>query len=439
MRHVVNFVANFKLFSDNEHLLSRIMDVYIAVAFSLYLYAYQWSKVLFDTLGIIVLLFLSGSLLQSLFGKANGLSLRKIDIKSPYLALIGFLLMSFLGFFMIWGHFSLQWTGWMEGYFFSILNALLFVVYWYRFPESGKKHVVYMLIALPILNGLGALYEFFILLNQEGRVGLQFNHPVLYGGMGFIAVSLVSVLTFSQRMVVRYLSFVAIAVGSIGVLLSGTRSASFGLIILLFLLSFFHLYKGSLRKGIAVSLLFVLIAACFNQGFHSIIQQRLNDTRYELQQMRESDGAVVTSINTRVSFWKTARVLFDYQPLFGLGVEGMKRFIEEYNAGFNYQKFDRSVAHPHADMLVGWYAGGLLGVLLLVWLYGFPVWFARRYCDQQYQCLVSVFVVSFAAVGLADSYFLETVSIKFYVCFLTLLLLFGLKPCFIQPQRRSIS
>lgn len=401
------------------------LDGYICCAFALYLLAYQWSKILFDALGIAVLITLVVKLVLSYQQKTLFLS-SSILFTKPYSLWVFFIVSSAIGFFSIWGHFSWQWPGWGKTYFLPLLNALLFTIYWMMNPVSGKKSLYLIFLLLPTLSSFGAAYEFLVVLDEQERVSNQFSHPVLFGGMGVVALSLVGVLTFSEKSIIKYLSFSAIFIGIIGILLSGARSGYLTLLLLLVFIVGLHAFRSHFRKGVVILLLFVSMLSVLGYSFRPVISDRLQQTLSELQVLRDTKGYSVDSIGSRLAFWMMAPELINESPLVGLSVTGMYLYIQERNASANFQRYTPFVKHPHADVLLAWYSGGVLGVVFLLYLYVFPYWFARRFCEQHIQHCVGVFLGSFIIVGLADSYFLQAVTLKFYFCFLTLLIILGL-------------
>lgn len=425
MNRALSSLSAIKPCFYNTSWKTLLLDGYIGCAFALYLLVYQWSKILFDALGIIVLITLIVRCVL-LFRYKTQFQSSFALLPRPYALWLLFITSSAIGFFTIWGHFSWQWPGWGKTVFLPLLNALLFTVYWMMNPFSGKRSLYAILLLLPVLSSLGAAYEFLFLLEEPGRVANQFSHPVLYGGMGVTALGLVSVLTFSEKPVIKYLSFFALLFGSIGVCLSGARSAYLTLLLLVFLIVGLHAYRSDFRKGVFLLLLSFSILSVLGYSFRSLISERLQKTRSELQVLSDTKGYSTDSIGSRLAFWMMAPELIHESPWMGLSVAGMYSYIKERNASANFQRYTPFVKHPHADFLLAWYSGGVLGVVFLLYLYIFPYWFARRFCERQTQHYVGVFLSSFIIVGLADSYFLQAVTLKFYFCFLTLLAMLGL-------------
>ncbi len=389
------------------------MGGYVVACFSLYLPLYQINKVLLDFLGILILLFFS---IDTVFNQN-----KKFKCEAEVAVWVLYLVVVALLYWGLWARFSLESKSWNHDFVRPLINAVLLALFLGNF-RVNKQYICWVIFLLPVFNGIASLYEYFVLLDGIGRVELQINLPVLYGGMSVCSVGLAVVLAFSNFMQRQWLMVFAVLMGASAVILSGSRAAYSVLFFIGCAFIGWHLWKALLNRSFKLPLILLisLIALCYVTS--PMLVKRYAHTLTEFDYLSENKP---TSIGTRLKLWEVGIDLIDQNPLTGLGMEGMARYIENYNSERNYQAFTEGVNHPHSDILVAWYAGGVVGLLALFLIYAFPLWYAYRHCSLFYQRLVFTLVSSYLVLGLSDSFLLQTVSLKYYFVFLTLFCISG--------------
>lgn len=184
-----------------------------------------------------------------------------------------------------------------------------------------------------------------------------------------------------------YLYILAWALGGIGLLLSLSRGAWFGLAAAAFVgIVLYGKKKYWLMASIAALIVAVVIVATPNLRYRFILP------------FKGEKSAVA-----RLSLWQTGTKMIKDNPLLGKGLEGFNHNWYQYNADPGLDHYNL----PHNVLLSFWVDTGLLGVISFAGLCIYGLWYALRRRHDTFALGLGLFLIALIIHGLIDNPYLK--------------------------------
>ncbi|WP_458526513.1 O-antigen ligase family protein [Onishia taeanensis] len=172
--------------------------------------------------------------------------------------------------------------------------------------------------------------------------------------------------------------FVGALAGILGSLFSGSRGGWVGFPFVLLVL-----YKGyggllSMRhKGAILAALMLGVVLIYSLP-QTGVQSRVHQAVEQLEGF-VTDGDVRTSVGARLEMWRGASLLAVEKPVFGWGDNGYERAMQELADEGVIDSYVTQYGHAHNDFLDAFAKRGIVGLVLLIALYVWPMkLFAQR-------------------------------------------------------------
>ncbi len=238
-------------------------------------------------------------------------------------------------------------------------------------------------------------------------------------------------LIFKDRIQTSFLMAMA-AYFSLLLYLEQTKKVPRWIYALIFLLSVFFLFSTDGRSGyIIFCLLFIwllwsrwrwkgiiyaffsiaiiaLTAYFFSPAFNGRLQESIHDIRVF------QSGQDNTSLGLRAEFVKNSLQLIKQHPIFGAGTGSFgSRYIS-----LSVPDYLRT-NNPHNQYVYVWVQWGLLGLILLLWVF-YVQWHDSQLLASPMRQITQGLVISIAIGSLANSWLLDTTEGHFYVYFIAL-------------------
>ncbi len=222
-----------------------------------------------------------------------------------------------------------------------------------------------------------------------------------------------------------YLSGFGLALGVLAILLSGTRGAWPGLLLLLLVLVLGSGWRSVRSRGLLLGAL-VASGVVLLASVPALTQQvRLVELRQDIERLDHGDHN--SSAGARLERLQVAAAAFAGAPWTGVGFGEFDRAMQRLPAcqGAQAGQVERChLGHAHND-LAEWAATmGLPGVLALVMLYGIPLWLFLRLWRAAGQrplrgsaAAGAMIVVMFLLAGLTQSMFAHQTTTSVYAAF----------------------
>jgi O-antigen ligase len=224
---------------------------------------------------------------------------------------------------------------------------------------------------------------------------------------------------------------VGLALGVLAIMLSGTRGAWPGLLLLLLVLVFGSGWRSRRSRGLLLGAL-VACGIVLLASVPALTQQlRLSELRQDIERMDRGDHN--SSAGARLERLQVAAVAFAEAPWTGVGFAEFDRAMQHLPAcqGEAAWQVERChLGHAHND-LAEWAATmGVPGVLALLLLYGIPLWLflhLRRHHGPRGRLRGSasagvMVVVAFILSGMTQSMFAHQTSSSIYAAVCGILL-----------------
>jgi ADP-heptose:LPS heptosyltransferase/O-antigen ligase len=278
------------------------------------------------------------------------------------------------------------------------------------------------------------------MLSGGERVAGFTHHPISFGDLA-VAMGVLALCSQSEFRRGRWapLPIIALLCGVVASVLSGSRGAWLGLLLLTVPVFSYGVRVHGRRFAYAYALALALGAsAYFVPGLG--IERRLGDAAVELRRYG-ADGAGMTSIGIRLELWKASLMMIAEHPWLGVGRDG---FSAALHALVDQGRMRPSLAllysSGHNDVLHVLATGGVLDFAFLLLMYVAPLRFfilALKGEHRQPALAGVALVVAFIGFGLTDVMFWLMIPKVFYammVCTLIGFCLIGREP---RAERRS--
>ncbi|WP_231897155.1 O-antigen ligase family protein [Vreelandella subglaciescola] len=272
--------------------------------------------------------------------------------------------------------------------------------------HSPSPRVLWWAVSCGALGaGSIALYERLVLGQARASNGMN---AIPFGDLALLlgALSLLAALWSQSQSRSRHRGLLACAslgalAGLLGSLLSGTRGGWIAapLLLLLVYRAARRLVPTGMRRGIAAGVMALLLAMILLP--QSGVMERVNQAANSLQQYSQGESRG-TSVGLRLEMWRAGGILFIERPLTGWG-EGRLEAARD-------ALVEQGILHPgisrydqlHSDMIDTAARRGLVGLTVLLLLYGVPLWlFWRRQAGSGADPTVSVLATAGMMVPIA--------------------------------------
>lgn len=302
----------------------------------------------------------------------------------PELSMIGLILIAFLG-----GIGSTDTDYWMEKVRIR-LPFLAFPLIMLILPKMNKKHFYLLLLifsSILTFTALGAvinfLFHYDLMIQMIGKgqsIPVPLHHirfSLLLSYSIFINFYLFKQLRKEQRFWSNY----ALVLGIIAIICLHILSVRSGLAVF-YVLSILYLFRAIFIKkkyllGFGLIILLTSLPFVFYQ-FNSSFNTKMNYSKWDLGQFMEnngqnySDSERLTSIIVGIDIYKD-------HPLFGIGTgdvnNEVKRIYKEKYPAYEYAKL------PHNQLVVTLASNGIVGLILFLGIYFFPIFYRKGYKD----------------------------------------------------------
>lgn len=253
------------------------------------------------------------------------------------------------------------------------------------------------------------------------------HHPITFGDLS-VAMGVMSLCAWSEFRNSRlaFLPVVAMLCGVLASIVSGSRGAWLGLLLVLLpLLKYGSAVHGKrLVYGVGAALAFSAIAYAVPA---TEISRRVDDAVSEVQRYAASRDAT-THVGVRLDLWRASLMMIAEHPLIGVGRDGFRPALLELARQGRVQQSPALIySSSHNDVLNTLSTGGLLDFSFLMLMYGAPLAFFWKTlhgsaANSAPALAGLLLVICFIGFGLTDVMFWLMIPKSFYammVCALT--------------------
>lgn len=254
------------------------------------------------------------------------------------------------------------------------------------------------------------------------------HHPITFGDLS-VAMGVMSLCAWSEFRNSRlaFLPIVAMLCGVLASIVSGSRGAWLGLLLVLLpLLKYGSAVHGKrLAYGVGAALAFSVLAYAVPA---TEISRRVDDAVSEVQRYAATRDAT-THIGVRLDLWRASLMMIAEHPLIGVGRDQFRpALLELARQGRVQQSPALEYSSSHNDVLHTLATGGLVDFAFLMLMYGAPLaFFWKALHSAAAQSAVPalaglLLVICFIGFGLTDVMFWLMIPKSFYammVCALT--------------------
>ncbi|MEC4684156.1 MAG: O-antigen ligase family protein [Nitrospirota bacterium] len=276
--------------------------------------------------------------------------------------------------------------------------------------KRGEQLLLSLLAGLFIFDLIGLFTYFGIIGNRAYMLPLSplGVHHIWFANLNAVGLyTAASLFLFSSYRRIPLLKvFIAsfIIIGSISILLSTSRTAWFGLAVVVPLFAFFLFKK---KKHFLISMLFLIGAALLLYLFNSTVHARIAQIFSDISGFY-SDSAAATSVGARFMMWKASWKMFLSNPLFGVGTGDYIVTISRYVESGEFPGYLLEFNQPHNIFVFALATNGLLGLTALLFVFCSILKLSKKHVKSSSEERLFGFVslavaVHFMVAGLADS------------------------------------
>jgi len=216
--------------------------------------------------------------------------------------------------------------------------------------------------------------------------------------------------------------------GLIGSIATGTRGGWVAILLsMLLLVRYGHVLRGSLRKGLALLGLGLLVSTYFipQTGARDRFDQGISDVRQYVDGEQQ-----YTNVGVRIELWRTALHVIERHPLMGASERDVRQQLEHMVETGQSRAFVLEFEHFHNDILQQLVYGGVIG--LLAWLATLVVPFLFFLRQMRNPAVAApalagmLLTLSYFSFGLTEVIFWSTRAAMFYALMLFVLIGFCL-------------
>lgn len=252
------------------------------------------------------------------------------------------------------------------------LPLLFAVIYHTKLSPQGVWRII-------VIAGLYTfIYLIFVIIEKPERSTGLLESAVVLGNTAMMFALLSFVALFAIKGFVWKLLAVVVVVSGIALsLLSGTRTGLTALIVtgIILLWTLYRLDKEKFYYSSLMVLVFLGMSWLFWDSIS--VYQRVEQGVQSLYLYLEGNSN--TSLGARFDMWKIALAGFLEKPIFGWGVKPYEDVFTDYvkqgYVNFVISEAWPARAQPHNDYLLVLFQFGIVGFILIMALFIFPVWF----------------------------------------------------------------
>ena len=310
--------------------------------------------------------------------------------------------------------------------FVLVIPAYIF----FKHNNIEEKYIWTGLVAGSLITMIVAMYQVFGPPHLAKATGS--THAILYGDLSLImgTLSLAGVSWFHRQKRwmagIPYVAFVAALLASA---LSLSRGGWVALPLLVMVLVWYSTRYLSYKKiATIIGLTFLIFGAIYlvpQTHVQTRVAISIDQVNQYLNSTEANDPARETSIGLRFEMWKAAWMIFNNNPVVGIGWGNYplktKQLIDEGHINKRVSRF----YHAHNQYLSALAKGGVLGFVSLLFLLICPGVIFYKYMHKKYDDGVNhialaglLFVAGFACFGLTEAILEKSRSIVFYSFYL---------------------
>lgn len=246
------------------------------------------------------------------------------------------------------------------------------------------------------------------------------HHPITYGDL-IVAMGVMSFCALPEfrRTRLAWLPVVALLCGVLGSVLSGSRGAWLGLLLVLWPMLRYggHIHGKAMRW--AVGLVLVACAAGYLVP-QTGIARRVADAVSDVQRYASVNDAS-TNVGIRLELWKASLMMIAEQPVLGVGRDAFREnLLELADQGRLQRSMALDFSSSHNDVLHTMATGGIVDLVFLLLMYAAPFAFFARFLRHGPPAAGApalaglLLVVCFVGFGLTDVMFWLMMPKVFY-------------------------
>ncbi len=283
--------------------------------------------------------------------------------------------------------------------------------------RRAEAFLIAFLIGLMALNVIGVMTYLGIVGDKKYTLPLSplHVHHIWYSNINalglYAAASFVlySPRSFSKGSKAFFISFVALDV--LGILLSTSRTAWFGIIATAVIMAFLVVRNWKVFFIIAGGVVAICAAAYL---FIPIVHERIYMIGSDISHYNAGDST--TSLGARFLMWKAAFLMFLSNPLIGVGSGDYVPVMARYVHSGQFPAFLLDFNQPHNMYLFALATNGLPGLVALLYVFYRILKFAvpilqtgkgsrNRDKERLFAFLAAATAIHFMIAGLTDSFF----------------------------------
>jgi O-antigen ligase len=310
--------------------------------------------------------------------------------------------------------------------------AMFALVFWIIsfLPIKYMKHVQW---AIVIGAFLSAIKIYILTGGGARRYGTDFIPIIIFAEMALL-LGLFSVFSIAWNKtgnkVGIFIKFAALCAGLYVAYLSQSRGV--WLTIPVFIALAFLIAKNipaSYKLSVVVFFV-ILIGGVSHYG--QIVKERVSVAESDMTQYSGGEN-IDTSLGIRLQLWQGSWVLFTEHPVFGVGVEGFPKALEELAERKLITPLAATFPHSHNEVLFMMSRLGLFGLFALLALYFVPAYYFLRDIrnkDHEIRYTAGMGValcLGFVVLGLVDVVFLWWEIYPYYVLSIAFFLTYIMK------------
>lgn len=229
-------------------------------------------------------------------------------------------------------------------------------------------------------------------------------HPIHGGSILLMAIVVLISLLFGERDLLAKTAVVAmLAINGAAIYLNGSRGVWFALAAVIVSIPFVFFTSGIRQKILFLVLLFLfpaLLVIC--KG--NILYDRLNEARNDFLSYKSSNSD--TSLGARLEMWKASATMFRENQILGIGTGAWDKEKNTMITQGRVPGFLKQYTQPHSIYIDALATKGMIGLLSLLLMVLYPVYFALKSKEPQvrvFRNIVLLLVIGFSVSGLTDT------------------------------------
>lgn len=264
------------------------------------------------------------------------------------------------------------------------LKMLLLVPLLLAISQKGlREQFLYIGVTIGmLLAAAAATYQY----NWLGilRPGVHYN-PLPFSEVAMSGFAVLLGASAVQRGRQKFIYIVGMLAALYCVLLSGSRGSLLAIFPMGCVLLLWLGWRGQLslvmtpRRVLAVVM--IVIAAAAVAWNSSIFVQRVGLVSAELEDYFEN-RVTQNNVGIRLEMWRGALLAATEYPFLGVGVHSRESFIQEKVDAGELMPTVLNLHHAHSEYFEGLQTNGLLGLAIVIGLFGVPLWLFLRYLRQ---------------------------------------------------------